>query len=68
MQNVSLKITGMSCGHCVMSVKNALNAVPGVSIEEVKVGAATVTLAAPATVEAVCAAIEEEGYQVVEAK
>lgn len=68
MQNVTLKITGMSCGHCVMGVKSALSGLTGVTIEEVKIGEAKVGLTAPATIEAVKAAIEEEGYQVVEAK
>lgn len=66
MQNVSLKIAGMSCGHCVMSVKGALNEVAGVQINEVKVGAASVSFEAPATVEAITAAINESGYEVVE--
>lgn len=66
MQNVSVKIAGMSCGHCVMSVKGALNEVAGVKINEVAVGSASVSIEAPATVDAVCEAITESGYQVVE--
>jgi copper chaperone len=68
MQNVTLKITGMSCGHCVKSVEGALKKVTGVTIQEVKIGAATIALSAPATVEAACQAIAAEGCAAVEAK
>jgi copper chaperone len=68
MQNVSLKIAGMSCGHCVMAVKGALNEVEGITVHDVQVGAARIEIAAPATVEAACAAIQEAGYEVVEVK
>lgn len=66
MQNVSVKIAGMSCGHCVMSVKGALNEVAGVQASEVKVGSASVSFEAPATIESIAAAINESGYEVVE--
>jgi copper chaperone len=66
MQNVTLKITGMSCGHCVKAVEGALKDLPGVTIHEVKIGSATLSLGPGATVEAVRKAIEEEGYEVVE--
>lgn len=66
MQNASLKIAGMSCGHCVMSVKGALNEVAGIKASDVKVGSASVSFEAPATIEAIAAAINESGYEVVE--
>lgn len=28
---ITLKVTGMTCGHCEMTVKNALSKVPGVT-------------------------------------
>jgi mercuric transport protein len=62
---VTLAITGMTCGHCVAAVKKALAAVPGV----VEVG---VTLSPPravvscdpsrTTVEMLTKATAEEGY------
>ncbi len=42
MSQTNLKIEGMSCGHCVMSVKNALAGVSGVTVKDVAVGRATV--------------------------
>ena len=41
-ERVSLQIVGMSCGHCVAAVKEALVALPGVQVERVEVGRATV--------------------------
>ncbi len=41
-QQTTLKIGGMSCGHCVMHVTKALKAVPGVEVGDVQVGSATV--------------------------
>lgn len=64
--SVTLKITGMSCGHCVAGVEGALSGLDGVTIEEVKIGQATVNIEDPATIDTVKAAIEEEGYEVVD--
>jgi copper ion binding protein len=43
MQKTSLKIEGMSCQHCVMRVKKAVDELPGVSHAEVGVGTAEIT-------------------------
>jgi copper chaperone len=43
MAEATLKIEGMSCQHCVMRVKKAVDSVSGVSQSDVKVGAATIT-------------------------
>ena len=65
MDRMTMKIGGMSCGHCVASVKNVLGALEGVQIEEVRVGEATVAYDPSATPrEAITKAIEEEGYSV----
>lgn len=42
MRETTLKIDGMSCGHCVGSVKQALTEVDGLTIQKVVVGSATV--------------------------
>lgn len=61
----TLKVTGMSCGHCVGAVRRALESVPGVKVETVEIGAATVTYDPAATArEALVDAIEEAGYEV----
>ena len=43
MEDMLLKIDGMSCGGCVTSVRNALSRLPGVQVEQVEVGSARVT-------------------------
>lgn len=68
MQSVTVKIDGMSCGHCVMGVKSALTDLPGVTVEEVTIGEAKVSVADAAAIETVKKAIEEEGYQVLGTK
>ena len=59
-----LKIQGMSCGHCVGSVKGALEAVAGVTTAEVDLagGTATVLHDESTTRETLIAAVQEEGY------
>lgn len=43
MAEVNLTIEGMSCQHCVMRVKKAVDQMPGVSKAEVGVGTARIT-------------------------
>jgi copper chaperone len=42
MAEISLKIEGMSCQHCVASVKKALDSMDGITFSDVSVGAARV--------------------------
>lgn len=61
-------VMGMTCGHCVSSVKEEVGAIAGVDAVEVvlkKGGASRVTVSAsgPLDVDAVRAAVEEAGYQ-----
>ena len=63
MEKLSLVIEGMSCGPCVSSVKQALAATPGVRVEDVSVGAATVAYdAATTTPERIVGAVSAAGY------
>ena len=64
----SIKIKGMSCGHCVMAVTKALNAVDGVRNVEVdlKNGVAIYEEIKPVDSTVVAAAIKKAGYDVVE--
>jgi copper chaperone len=63
MTHTTLKIDGMSCGHCVASVKRALASLDGVTVENVAVGSATVAydpaIASPAKIVDV---ISDAGY------
>lgn len=68
MERINLNIEGMSCGHCVSAVRNALADVDGVSIEKVEIGHATVSYDPQfASVGAVVDAIADAGYSAQEA-
>lgn len=61
----TLQITGMSCNHCVRAVREALERVDGVEVENVEVGSARVRYDdAKTSQEALAKAVEEEGYAV----
>jgi copper chaperone len=63
MEQTTIAIEGMSCGHCVAAVKGALGQLDGVQVREVKVGSATVAYdPQTVTVERITQAVEEEGY------
>ncbi len=59
-----LKISGMTCGHCVARVTKALTGMPGVSVQSVAVGRALVSFD-PAQADAVriAGAIREIGFE-----
>jgi len=59
---IKLKIEGMTCNHCVMHVKQALIAVPGVESAEVDLQAGEATVQGQADIQALLAAVEAEGY------
>ena len=64
-----IKIDGMSCGHCVSSVTNALKAVDGVDAVEVSLDekqAKVVFDDTKVSLDDLCNAIEEQGFDVVE--
>jgi copper chaperone CopZ len=62
---MTIAIDGMSCGHCVAAVREALGAVSGVTVEAVQVGEATVAFdPARATPPAIAAAVTDAGYAV----
>lgn len=60
----TLKVTGMTCGHCEASVREALEEVPGVSkVVEVDREKARVVVEGDAANEALIAAITEAGFE-----
>lgn len=66
METIKLAITGMTCGHCVSSVREALESVPGVQVENVRIGAAELrldTAGKSTTAEAALAAVQDAGYE-----
>lgn len=60
-------VTGMTCGHCEMSVREEIGELPGVVAVEAdhQTGQVTVTSEAPLDRAAVAAAVEEAGYSLV---
>ncbi|MGB2960064.1 MAG: cation transporter [Bacteroidota bacterium] len=66
MTSEDLKIEGMSCEHCVMSVKKELEKVAGVRVESVEIGKARVQYdESRVTRQEIARAIDEAGYQLV---
>jgi len=67
MQTTTLKITGMTCNHCVMSVQKALASVPGVKSAEVSLdqNQAIVNSEGPLDINAALKAVDEEGYKAI---
>jgi copper chaperone len=66
MNSHELKIQGMTCNHCVVHVKNALDEVDGLEIEDVQIGNARVWFDEDKVAkESIAAKIDEAGYKLV---
>jgi copper chaperone len=63
---LSLKVEGMSCGHCKMAVEKALRTIEGVSGVQVDLAAKRVTISGHFDRDSVVKAIEDAGYDVVD--
>jgi copper chaperone CopZ len=64
-----LSIKGMSCGHCSARVEKALNAIDGVEAKvNLESNSATVNLSKEVSDEALKAAVDHVGYEVVGVK
>ncbi len=65
MSEITLKIEGMTCQHCVMAVKKAVETVIGVSTADVEVGTAKISYDEnSANREAIVSAIQTAGYKI----
>lgn len=62
MAQVNLRIDGMHCGACVKRAGQALQSVPGVKTEALRVGAVRLECEDPASVDAAIAALGKAGY------
>ena len=66
MRHATIQITGMSCDGCVRAVRQALARIPGVQVQSVDVGSATVNYDEfRVTPGALAQAIRDAGYQPV---
>ncbi|MEX1079145.1 MAG: heavy metal-associated domain-containing protein [Homoserinimonas sp.] len=67
MSTSEYQITGMTCGHCEMSIREEISQIPG--IDEIQVSAQTgkLVVSSATSIEdaAVLAAVDEAGYSAV---
>lgn len=61
------QVTGMTCGHCEMSVREEVAQLGGVDVVAVSAASGRLTVTAPADLDdaGVLAAVEEAGYSAV---
>lgn len=65
MEELVMKISGMTCGHCVAQVTKALEKLDGVQLQQVNLGSATVAYDSSRTSpEQLARAVEAAGYEV----
>ena len=65
MSEITLQIDGMSCQHCVMSVKKAIDGIEGVSTSDVAVGSAKVVYDdSKTTSDTISSAVTNAGYKI----
>jgi copper chaperone len=65
MKSHELTIQGMTCGHCVMHVKQALDAVDGLEVEDVQIGKARVWYEDQKVADVLTKKVQEAGYRVL---
>lgn len=65
MTTSTYNVAGMTCGHCVSSVREEVSQVPGVTGVDVDLatGRLDISADAPVSGDAVRAAVEEAGYE-----
>lgn len=68
METKTIAISGMSCGHCVSAVTKALTGVAGITVQEVRIGSATVGVESEGALAAAESAIGDAGYDVVKGR
>ncbi|MFG6192165.1 heavy-metal-associated domain-containing protein [Nonomuraea sp. JJY05] len=66
MATATYTVKGMTCGHCVSSVKEEVGEVSGVTSVEVDLASGLLTVESESPVDAaqIVAAVEEAGYEV----
>ncbi len=67
MTSTEYTVRGMTCGHCASAVTEEVTKIPGVTDVDVDVAAGRVTVRStgPVPDDAVAAAVDEAGYEVV---
>jgi len=69
MVSTTYQVKGMTCGHCVSAVSAEVGAIAGVDNVQVDLASGQVTVSSeqPVAVEDIRAAVDEAGYDLVEA-
>ncbi|MBF6456079.1 heavy-metal-associated domain-containing protein [Nocardia cyriacigeorgica] len=64
----TVTVTGMTCGHCVSSVREEVGRIDGVTSVDVELASGLVTIGSSAPVErdAIAAAVDEAGYRLAD--
>ncbi len=66
MTEITLTIEGMSCQHCVMRVRKAIDTLPGIAKSDVSIGRAVISFdETKVKKEEITASIEKAGYRIV---
>lgn len=70
MSTSEYQVTGMTCGHCEMSVREEVVQIPGVESVDVSARTGRLVVHSSAAIDeaAVLAAVDEAGYQAVPAR
>ncbi|EIT87108.1 copper chaperone CopZ [Fictibacillus macauensis ZFHKF-1] len=68
MENITLNVQGMSCGHCVKAVEGSVGKLAGVDTVKVHLESGTVAIAfdpSKTSLDEIKETIDEQGYDVV---
>lgn len=67
MENVTLKVQGMSCGHCVKAIESSVSELNGIESVNVSLQAAEVNVSfnsSQVSIDQIKETIEDQGYEV----
>ncbi len=64
MNEYEIQVPGITCGHCVSAITASVGALPDVAAVDVDVATKRVRVVGAASLDRVCAAIDEAGYEV----
>lgn len=69
MTTQTIEIGGMTCGHCLRMVQQALSSLDGVKLDDLRIGKAVVTFdETKLSSDAVAEAVRDAGYEVLGTK
>ncbi|MBN2653817.1 MAG: heavy-metal-associated domain-containing protein [Nitrospirae bacterium] len=66
MTEITLRVAGMSCGHCVNRIKKALDSIKGVAAADVQIGTVKVSFdESIVSCDQIASAITNAGYEIL---